>query len=72
MRTRLIAVHSDGKALDTLAEKNKVAAQTERWQELDTVLKESYNDKAKSSEPKAYGKRKEIGRVLSQLSDVVS
>ncbi len=66
----MIAVHSDGKALDTLAEKNNVAAQ--RWQESDTVLKESYNDKAKSNEQKAYGKRKEIGRVLSQLSDVVS
>ena len=55
-----------------MAEKNKISA--ERWKEADGAVKAEYNETAKNIQPKVTEKKKkqQLGRILAQLSDVVS
>ena len=45
-----------GKALTSLAEKNKISAQ--RWKEADGAIKAEYNETAKNIQPKVIEKEK--------------
>lgn len=44
----------------------------QKWKEVDNSVKASYNNDARTYEPKVLCKKREMGRVLSQLSNVVS
>ena len=64
----------EGRSLGSLSEKNKISGS--KWRELTNEEQKVYNEKAqKLNEEAAYssvGKRKEMRRALSSLTNIVS